>query len=84
MKRLLFTDPITKKKSFTLTALAWSFLLFLICMIFLLIGKIQDFRVAVVALFAVAMFAAAYHQKRVKLGFTGVEIENDRRACDSN
>lgn len=84
MRRLLFTDPITKKKSFTLTALTWSFLLFIACVVCFLAGVAQDYRISMVSLFAVGMFGAAYQQKRIKLGFSGVEIEHDKGVCNAN
>ncbi len=82
MRRFLFRDPMTRKKSLTVTCLVWSFLLYL-CAVILYLAGYGDLKITLIALFAVGVFYAGYRQKRVRISFTGVEIESDKGACNA-
>jgi hypothetical protein len=81
MNRLLITDPLTRKKSLTVSMLIWSFVVYMVAVGFYLAGK-GDLKVVMVSLFGVGIFFAGYRQKRLKLSFTGMEIEQDQGVCD--
>ncbi len=86
MRKLMFRDPMTGKKSLTVTLLLWAFAVYLISVGFYLGGR-GDLKIALITLFAVGIFYAGYRQKRIRLSFTGVEIEQDQGVChdtDSN
>lgn len=75
--KLLFTDPLTMKKSLTITMMVISFLLFIASVILHFVGVLADWKIGIMILFPCGMFFGAYHQKRVKISFSGLELEND-------
>lgn len=81
MKSMLFTDTMTGRKSLTVTLLIWSFVLYLATVVAYLAGA-GNLKITMIALFGVGIFFAGYRQKRLKLSFSGVEIEHDKGVCD--
>ena len=78
MNKMCLTDPITHKSSITITLLFISFALFIASVILHFLGIVADWKIGIMLLFPCGMFFAAYHHKRVKISFTGIEVTSDR------
>ena len=76
--KLCLKDPITRKKSITVTLMLLTYALFIASVILHFCGIVEDWKVGIMILFPTGMFFAAYHHKRVKISFTGIEVTKEK------
>ncbi|HEX5033355.1 MAG TPA: hypothetical protein VFW62_02640 [bacterium] len=74
IKWFLFKDPKTRRKSFTVTMMVYSFVAMTACQVLLMTRQLTDIKVGFLSFMIWATTLALYHQKRVKVDLSGVEV----------